>query len=72
MQKRNNISLTYSPDKTIISFKFDSLNKNDFIEDVNKSRFNKCIIFCDLKVYGLFKNKLKKIKKKNLCQNILC
>ena len=52
MQKRNNISLTHSPDKTIISFKFDSLNKNDFIENVNKSKFNKCIIFVILMSMG--------------------
>ena len=70
MQKRNNISLTHSPDKTIISFKFDSLNKNDFIENVNKSKFNKCIIFCDFNVYGLFKNKLKKITKKKYIKKL--
>jgi 3-dehydroquinate synthetase len=70
MQNRNNVSLTYNPDKSVISFKFDSLNKNDFIKDINKSKFNKCIIFCDFNVYGLFKNKLKKIKKKTYIQKL--
>ena len=63
MQRKNSIVLTHRPDESKISFKFDNLKKNDFIKDINKSKFNKCVIFCDLKVYDLFEDKLKRIKK---------
>ena len=70
MQKENSISLTYSPDKSTIFFKFDNLLKNNFIKQINKSKYNKCIIFCDSKVYELFEDKLRKIKKKTYIKKL--
>ena len=64
MQRKNNIVFTHKPDQSKILFKFDDFKKNNFIKDLNKSNFNKCVIFCDSKVYYLFADKLKKIKKK--------
>jgi len=70
MPSKNNISLTHCARKTTTFFIFDSLKKNDFVKEINKTNFNKCIIFCDRKVYRLFDFKLKKINKKTYVKKL--
>lgn len=60
----NKIQINFKYSKKNLVFYFDNLKNHKFIEHINKSKYRNCIIFCDNNVYNLFKNKIKKIKKK--------
>jgi 3-dehydroquinate synthase len=57
------------PKKNLVFF-FDNLKDHNFIKQINKSKYRNCIIFCDRNVYNLFKNKIKKIRKKIFLQKL--